>query len=172
MAAAEEKATPRFSSAEDVSGGAGGGKGGGVGAAAGWAAEDAAGSHGGAKAMNAGVLIRPVDDLPDPPAKPSTKGKRNGSSQAIGLLFCFMQCFYSYVEGGNVIGSLFFWVSVAYVVAVRQWVAEADIALLSRSEGMKSKWMTASRETWSELFGGRSRFLPQDWSNLCSVDRF
>ncbi|KAH0450848.1 hypothetical protein IEQ34_021540 [Dendrobium chrysotoxum] len=74
MAAAEEKTTPRFPSAEAVSGGAGGGKGGGVGAAAGWAAEDAAGGRGGAKAMNAGVLIRPVDDLPDPPAKPSTKG--------------------------------------------------------------------------------------------------
>ncbi|KAG0494981.1 hypothetical protein HPP92_005975 [Vanilla planifolia] len=68
MAAVEEKATTCCPSA----GVSGGKKGGDSGAAVGL--DVVKGGAGEAKVMSTGVLIRPVDDLPDPPAKPSSKG--------------------------------------------------------------------------------------------------
>ncbi|KAL0925489.1 hypothetical protein M5K25_003826 [Dendrobium thyrsiflorum] len=69
MAAAEEKATPCCPSAATV-GGTSREKGN-VSGGATWPMREVGG---GAKAMTSGVLIRPVEDLPVPPAKPSSKG--------------------------------------------------------------------------------------------------
>ncbi|KAH0467641.1 hypothetical protein IEQ34_002674 [Dendrobium chrysotoxum] len=69
MAAAEEKATPCCPSAASV-GGTSREKGN-VSGGATWPMREVGG---GAKAMASGVLVRPVEDLPEPPAKPSSKG--------------------------------------------------------------------------------------------------
>ncbi|KAK8943944.1 hypothetical protein KSP40_PGU002926 [Platanthera guangdongensis] len=76
MAAAEEKTTSCFScdGGAAASGSSGEGKGAGEGKPDGWAAGKAKTAGASNKVMNGGVLIQPVDDLPDPPAKPSTKG--------------------------------------------------------------------------------------------------